>query len=61
MSRKFNLPGRKQWDAEIADLRRKGNRARRIFQREWGHNDFIELRERYRVFRANLNWAIDRS
>lgn len=64
MSRKSHLPGRKHvywWNAEIAELRRKCNRARRIFQRARGRNDFIELRERYKVLRANLNWAIDRS
>ena len=42
-------------------LRRECNRARRLFQRARGRDDFAELRESYRWCRTNLNGAIAHS
>ena len=49
MARRGHLSGRKHdywWNTDIVDLRRECNRARRLFQRARGSDNFSKLRER---------------
>lgn len=49
------------WNADIAELKRRLNRACRLTQRARGRNEFTELQEKYRILRSDLKMAIVRS